>query len=76
LAAVKVQLIGHIAQYLSLERADVEVDSGTPVTIILSMLGIDPRLVALVIINGGRADLEALAQPGDTVALISPVLGG
>lgn len=55
---------------------DLEVTAGTTVGQVRDRLGLEPGLVALLAINGRRAQLADVLQDGDRLTLFPPVAGG
>lgn len=53
-----------------------ELASGTPVSAVLTDLGIPPEDIAILLVNGRDATVDRILQDGDTVALFPPVGGG
>ena len=56
-------------------EASREVPEGTSIADIVVGLGIDPKAVGVVLVNGRHAALEASPAPSDTVAIF-PLIGG
>lgn len=61
---------GHTAGELTLEAA-----AGQTVEQVLAALGIQPDLVAMVLINGRQSPKETVLHDGDVVKLV-PFVGG
>lgn len=72
-----VQLIpvGFIKPYFPAESIHMDVGEGKTTTQLLAELGVEPDLVAMVLINGRQAPKDALLRDGDVVKLI-PFVGG
>ena len=59
------------------DNADLfPVEEGTTVANLADRLGIDPRDVKLIFINGRKGALDSVLAEGDRVGLFPPVGGG
>ena len=77
---VRVKLVAHFTKYLPPNAegrwAQVELpEHATPATLI-DQLGIPPKLVSLILLNGKRSDQHAILHHSDEVRLLPPIPGG
>ena len=54
----------------------LEVASGTPVSSLISLLGLPPEEVTLIMINGRRQQPDFLLRGDERVGLFPPIGGG
>ncbi len=67
--------LGMLKSYVG-DQKEVVVAAGSPVRDILSLIGIDPDLVAGVFINGELETKDYVVQDGDEVKLLAVIGGG
>ena len=77
---VRVKLLAYFVKYLPSNAegrwAQIELpEQATPATVI-EQLGIPPKLVSLILLNGKRTDHNAALQHGDEIRLLPPIPGG
>ncbi len=67
--------LGMLKSYVG-ERKEVVVDAGRPLRDILSQIGINPDLVAGVIINEELETKDYVVQDGDVIKVLAVIGGG
>lgn len=71
---VELTLVGLLRNY-GPPRASLPVETGQTVSDVIRELGLDPDLVAIVMINGRQGSKSHRLQSGDKVKLL-PLVGG
>ena len=71
----KIRVVGHLKDYTS-GRAELEVESGRSVRETLTALGLNPEVVALVVVNEATQDKDYIIHDGDLVRVIAVIGGG
>ena len=66
----------HVPGYNPYKGLTLEVPPGTPVSAIISRLGLPPEEVTLIMINGRRQQPDFLLQGDERVGLFPPIGGG
>lgn len=72
---IKVKVFANLRENREKEQ-DIEVEEGVKALDIIHRLAIDPRDVAIIMINGRRVEEDSLLEQGDVLALFPPVGGG
>lgn len=72
---VTVTLRGPLKKYLK-DVTILELQSGTSLRNLLSLLALPKESVSLLIVNGEKADIAQELQDGDRVQIYPPVSGG
>ena len=77
---VRIKLLASLVKYLPPNAtgrwAEVEApEKATPITL-MEKLGIPPKLISLILVNGKRSDGDTLLQEGDEIRLLPPIPGG
>ena len=74
---VSVKLISTFAKYKkNLVNDNAMVKEGSAIRDLAKEIGLPPKLVRLVFINGKQVDLDTVLSEGDTVFFLPPALGG
>jgi len=74
---VSVKLISTFAKYKkNLANDKATVKEGSVIRDLAKEIGLPPKLVRLVFINGKQVDLDTVLSEGDTVFFLPPALGG
>ena len=71
---VQLRLVGLLKKY-GPEQASIQVEPGQTVSDAILSLGVNPDLVAIVMVNGRQRSKADLLEPGDKVKLL-PMVGG
>jgi sulfur carrier protein ThiS len=71
---VELTLVGLLKRY-GPARASLVVESGQTVRDVIREIGLDPDLVAIVMVNGRQKSKSHPLEPGDRVKLL-PMVGG
>jgi len=71
---VELRLVGLLKKY-GPEQASIQVEPGQTVSDAILSLGVNPDLVAIVMVNGRQRSKADLLEPGDKVKLL-PMVGG
>ena len=71
---VELTLVGLLRNY-GPHHTSLAVETGQTVSDVIRELGLDPDLVAIVMINGRQGSKDHPLQPGDKVKLL-PLVGG
>jgi thiamine biosynthesis protein ThiS len=71
---VELTLVGLLKEY-GPAHASVTIEPGQTVREVVEELGLNPELVAVVMVNGRQKSKDYPLQPGDKVKLV-PVVGG
>jgi sulfur carrier protein ThiS len=71
---VEVTLVGLLRNY-GPPRASIPIETGQTVSNVIRELGLNPDLVAIVMINGRQGFKDHPLHPGDKVKLL-PLVGG
>ncbi len=71
---VNLTLVGLLKEY-GPAHASLTVEPGKTVRQVVEELGLNPELVAVVMVNGRQESKDHPLQPGDEVKLV-PVVGG
>ena len=66
----------HVPGYNPYKGLTLEVPPGTPVSAIISRLGLPPEEVTLIMINGRRQQPDFPLQGDERVGLFPPIGGG
>ncbi|MEJ2070257.1 MAG: MoaD/ThiS family protein [Syntrophobacterales bacterium] len=66
----------HVPGYNPYKGMTLEMAPGTPVSSLISQLGLPPEEVTLIMINGRRQQLEFPLQGDERVGLFPPIGGG
>lgn len=72
--SVQLTLVGLLRKYVPAE-SPLTVEPGRTVTEVITDLGLDPDLVAIVMVNGRQEFKSYRLQDGDSVKLV-PMVGG
>jgi sulfur carrier protein ThiS len=72
--SVQIRLVGLLKKY-GPEQALVSLDAGQTVADVIRQLGLDPDLVAIVMVNGRQKSKSDGLEPGDELKLL-PMVGG
>ena len=72
--SVEVRLVGLLKKY-GPEQASVGIEPGQTVADVVRELGVDPDLVAIVMVNGRQKSKSDRLEPGDELKLL-PMVGG
>ena len=77
---VRVKLLAYFRKYLPSNAegkwAEIELpENATPATA-MEKLGIPPKLISLIVVNGERSERNTPLQQGDEVRLLPPIPGG
>ncbi len=73
---IQIKLFATLLEKLPDNADHFPVKAGTTVADLADLLGIDPRDVKLIFINGRKRVLESVLAEGDRVGLFPPVGGG
>lgn len=71
----KLRVVGYLKEH-SDGRSEINVDAGQSVRQILETIGINPDLVALVVVNESQQDKNYIIQDGDLIRVMAVVGGG
>ncbi|HJX38766.1 MAG TPA: MoaD/ThiS family protein [Anaerolineae bacterium] len=71
---VELRLVGLLKKY-GPEQASIQIEPGQTVSDAILSLGVNPDLVAIVMVNGRQRSKADLLEPGDKVKLL-PMVGG
>jgi sulfur carrier protein ThiS len=71
----KLRVVGHLKEH-SDGRAEFDIASGQSVRQILEAIGINPDVVALVVVNESQQDKNYMVRDGDLVRVIAVIGGG
>ena len=71
---VELTLVGLLRNY-GPPQASLAVETGQTVSDVIRELGLNPDLVAIVMVNGRQESKDHRLQPGDEVKLL-PLVGG
>jgi len=71
---VQIRLVGLLKKY-GPEQASVTLEAGQTVGDVIRELGLDPDLVAIVMVNGRQKSKSDRLEPGDELKLL-PMVGG
>lgn len=71
---VELRLVGLLKKY-GPAQAYIEIEPGQTITDVILRLGVNPDLVAIVMVNGRQQSKSDLLEPGDKVKLL-PMVGG
>ncbi len=74
-SSVEMRLYASLQKWASAPRTVLELSDDTTVRALVREQGIPETEVALIFINGKRAQLASTLMPGDTVSLF-PLIGG
>lgn len=67
-------MVGLLKKY-GPEKVSIHIEPGQTVSDAILSLGVDPDLVAIVMVNGRQRSKAELLEPGDKVKLL-PMVGG
>ena len=71
---VQLRLVGLLKKY-GPEQASIQIEPGQTVSDAILSLGVNPDLVAIVMVNGRQRSKADLLEPGEKVKLL-PMVGG
>ncbi|MGE5576121.1 MAG: MoaD/ThiS family protein [Syntrophothermus sp.] len=75
---IRLRAVGVLARYMpeGKEWIEVSLSEARPVQEVLRQVGLNPDLVASVLIGGRRRDKDYLVEDGDEVVCLPPLAGG
>jgi sulfur carrier protein ThiS len=66
----------YVANYNPYQGISLEVEPGTPVTQVISQLGLPAQEVTLVMVDGRRREADFVLQGKERLGLFPPIGGG
>jgi sulfur carrier protein ThiS len=66
----------YVADYNPYQGLSVEVAPGTPVSLVILQLGLPPKEVTLIMVDGRRQEADFVLQGDERLGLFPPIGGG